>query len=87
MNWCEVEYVLLKTLKLQPSELDRMEFWRAELLLEIHKDKTEEENKRRTQQEQQQNMPNMSSMMQQQQNMFKGLSSGGNPFGGKLPKF
>lgn len=78
-NWCEVEYVLLKTLRLQPSELDRMEFWRAEMLLEIHKEKTEDENRRRTQQENQQNssMPNMSS----QQNMFKNLTSGSNPFG------
>lgn len=60
-----------------------MEFWRAEMLLEIHKEKTEEENKRRTQQENQQNssVPNMSSMMSSQQNMFKNLTSGGSPFG------
>lgn len=87
MNWCEVEYVLLKTLNLQPSELDRMDFWRAELLLEIHKEKTEEENRKRTQQEKAEGVPNMSSMMQQQQNAFKGLTSGGSPFGGSLPKF
>lgn len=82
MNWCEVEYVLLKTLNLQPSELDRMEFWRAEVLLEIHKEKTEEENKRRKQEEANSgaSMPNMNSMMSQQQNMFKGLG------GGKIPK-
>lgn len=78
MNWCEVEYVLLKTLNLQPSELDRMEFWRAEVLLEIHKEKTEDENKRRKQEEANNgaNMPNMNSMMAQQQNMFKGLGNG-----------
>jgi len=84
MNWCEVEYVLLKTLNLQPSELDRMDFWRAELLLEIHKEKTEDENKRRKKEEANSgaNMPNMNSMMTQQQNMFKGLGGGG-----KMPKF
>lgn len=79
MNWFEIEYILLKTLRLQPSELDRMEFWRAEVLLEIHKDKTEEENKRRKKEEttQNANMPNMNSMMSNTQNMFKGMSSGG----------
>jgi len=78
MNWCEIEYILLKTLRLQPSELDRLEFWRAELLLEIHKEKTEEENKRRKQEEANSpNMPNMNSMMSNTQNMFKGMSSGG----------
>jgi hypothetical protein len=68
-------------LRLQPSELDRMEFWRAEVLIEIHKEKTEEENRKRKKQEDQQgaNMPNMNSMLSQQQNMFKGLTSGGAP--------
>jgi hypothetical protein len=77
MNWCEIEYILLKTLRLQPSELDRLEFWRAELLLEIHKEKTEEENKRRKQEESNSpNMPDMNSMMSNTQNMFKGMSAG-----------
>jgi len=78
MNWCEIEYFLLKMLRLQPSELDRMEFWRAEILVEIHKEKTEDENKKRKKQDDTQNaqMPDMSSMMQQQQNMFKGMAGG-----------
>jgi hypothetical protein len=73
-------------LRLQPSELDRMEFWRAEMLVEIHKEKTEEENRKRKKQEDSNagTMPNMNSMMQQQQNMFKGLSGGGMP---SMPKF
>jgi hypothetical protein len=78
MNWCEVEYILLKTLRLQPSELDRMEFWRAEVLLEIHKQKVEEENKQRKKQEEQQSaqMPNMSGIMGQQQSMLGNLTKG-----------
>lgn len=80
MNWCEIEYILLKTLRLQPSELDRLEFWRAELLLEIHKERTEEENKKRKQEEANSpNMPDMNSMMSNTQNMFKGLSGGSMP--------
>jgi hypothetical protein len=73
-------------LRLQPSELDRLDFWRAELLVEIHKEKTEEENRKRKKQEDSQggNMPNMNSMMSQQQNMFKGLASGGGPNFGNL---
>lgn len=70
---------MLKTLRLQPSELDRMDFWRAEMLLEIHKEKTEEENKRRKKAEEKENgnAPNMNSMLSQQQSMLKSFSSGG----------
>lgn len=62
-----------------------MEFWRAEILIEIHKEKTEEENRKRKKQEDsdQKSMPNMNSIMSQQQNMFKGL--GGSMPG--MPKF
>jgi hypothetical protein len=86
MSWFEVEYILLKTLRLQPSELDHMEFYRAEILLEIHKEKTEEENKRRKKQEDQQgaNMPNMSGFMGQQKAFMGNLTKGGGP---KPPKF
>jgi hypothetical protein len=74
-------------LKLQPSELDRMDFWRAEMLVEIHKEKTEEENRKRKKQEDQQSagMPNMNSMLAQQQNMFKGM--GVNTPSLNIPKF
>jgi len=77
-NWSEIEYYLLKQLKLQPSELDRLEFWRAETLIEIHKDKTEEENRRRKKENEQQgaSVPSMGSFMNQQQSMYKNLSSG-----------
>ena len=56
-----------------------MDFWRAEMLLEIHKEKTEDENKRRKKEEESQggNTPNMGSMMSQQQSMFKSITSGG----------
>jgi hypothetical protein len=43
MNWFEVEFILLKHLDLQPSELDRMEFYRAEYLLHFFKEYTEKE--------------------------------------------
>ena len=46
-NWSEVEFILLKVLDLQPSELDRLEFWRAELLMDNLKKFNEEENNRR----------------------------------------
>lgn len=46
-NWSEVEFILLKVLDLQPSELDRMEFWRAETLMDNLKKFNEEENNRR----------------------------------------
>jgi hypothetical protein len=85
MNWCEVEYILLKTLRLQPSELDRMAFWRAELLIEIHKEKIEEENKQRKKQEQSQGgeVGGMNSLLSQQKSMMSSFATGG---GFKMPK-
>jgi len=50
-NWFEAEFLLLKILKLQPSELDRFEFWRAEILMENLKNWNEKENEHRKQQE------------------------------------
>lgn len=77
MNWCEIEYILLKTLRLQPSELDRMDFWRAELLIEIHKEKTEEENKQRKKQEQQTGETSgMGSLLSQQKSMMSSFANG-----------
>ena len=54
----------LRHLKCQLSELDRLEFWRAEMLFENHKEAVEEENrKNKTQNESQQKMPDMKSAM------------------------
>lgn len=46
-----MEFLLLKTLKCQLSELDRIEFWRAETLMENLKKYNDEENKRRKEEE------------------------------------
>jgi hypothetical protein len=54
-NWFEVEYVLLKHLRLQPSELDKMEFYRAELLIENFKKYTEKEKEAQKEQEKEYN--------------------------------
>jgi hypothetical protein len=42
-NWFEAEFILLKVFRLQPSELDRLEFYRAEILMENLKKHNEEE--------------------------------------------
>jgi hypothetical protein len=52
-NWFEVEFILLKVLKLQPSELDRMEFYRAEILMENLKEFNEEQEGKRKKDEEQ----------------------------------
>ena len=58
-NWFDVEFLLLKILRLQPSELDKMEFYRAEYLMEKQKEWSERENKQRQKEEseQKENMP------------------------------
>jgi hypothetical protein len=53
-NWFEAEFILLKVLKLQPSELDRLEFYRAEILMENLKNFNEEEEGRRKKEEESQ---------------------------------
>lgn len=65
-------------LRLQPSELDRMDFWRAEVLIEIHKEKTEEENRKQKKQNDQQeaNTPNMGSFLNQTKGLMGGLGGG-----------
>jgi hypothetical protein len=54
-NWFEVEYILLKHLRLQPSELDKMEFYRAELLIENFKKYSEKEKEAQKEQEKEYN--------------------------------
>jgi hypothetical protein len=60
-NWFEAEFILLKVLKLQPSELDKLEFYRAEILMENLKQFNEEEEGGRKKEQEQQEMPNTSS--------------------------
>ena len=67
-NWFELEFLLLKILRLQPSELETMQFFRAEYLIENLKKHTEEENKQRKREEDEQQkgmpqQPNASKMM------------------------
>ncbi len=45
-NWFEVEFSLLKVLRLQPSELEGMEFYRAEYLMENLKEFNEKEKEK-----------------------------------------
>lgn len=86
-NWFEVEFVLLKHLKLQPSELDAMEFYRVEFLLENWKEHTEKENKSRKEQESDQtDKYSPSAMQRQQSSMMKQYMGGSNNLGGSSPK-
>ena len=67
-NWFELEFLLLKIIRLQPSELDRMEFYRAEFLIDNLKKHSEEENKNRKKEEEKYNestlkQPNPSKLM------------------------
>lgn len=87
-NWFEVEFVLLKQLKLQPSELDRMEFYRVEYLMENYKDYIDKEAKTRKERESEQmakyNPKSMTSSNKGLQQYMKGT----NPYKGlKTPKF
>jgi hypothetical protein len=54
-----------------------MDFWRAELLLEIHKEKMEEENRRRKKEEDSTKTPSMGGFLSQQQSAFSNLTKGG----------
>jgi len=93
MNWFEIEFVLLKHLKLQPSELDKMEFYRAEYLMENFKafiDKENDKNKRQHDDQKQNQGFDMDSMKSDQNKMMNkyiggsGLSKMAGQF--KMPK-
>jgi hypothetical protein len=78
-NWSDVEFIFLKVLRLPPDKLDRLEFYRAEILMEKLKEWNEKEGTRHKQQEesQQANMPkfDQSSMMRDAGKMLKGANS------------
>jgi len=87
-NWFEVEFILLKVLKLQPSELDRMEFYRAEILMENLKEFNEEQEGKRKKDEEQYDQ---SGMMGQANSMMRGaqqsLPSFSMPSSTSMPSF
>ncbi len=74
-SWFEVEFLLLKLLRLQPSELDRIEFYRAEFLMENLKDWNEKEQKQRKKEEDEQSSSmggyDMGSMQRNANQMMK----------------
>jgi hypothetical protein len=78
-NWFEVEFILLKVLKLQPSELDKMEFYRAEILMENLKNFNDEEEGRRKKEEEKQGlsdpMKGAADMMRSSQRSLPNFSS------------
>jgi hypothetical protein len=85
-NWSKVEYACLRYLKCQLSELDRLEFWRAEMLFENHKEAVEEENRKNKTQQESQQMPSMGQavgdLVKSTGGKFPGFGGGGMP---KLP--
>ena len=50
-NWFKIEFIFAKNLHITPSELDQMEFYRVEYMLQNYEEFIEEENKRQKQQE------------------------------------
>jgi hypothetical protein len=86
-NWFEVEFLLLKILKLQISELDRLEFWRAEILMENLKNWGEKENENRKQQEKDQSSSySMGDAQRGASDMMKNANVN-LPSMGSMPKF
>jgi len=86
-NWFEVEFLLLKILKLQISELDRLEFWRAEILMENLKNWGEKENENRKQQEKDQSSSySMGDAQRSASDMMKNANMN-IPSMGSMPKF
>jgi hypothetical protein len=82
----KIEYILLKHLNLQPSELERLPFHRVESLIKNFKEDNEKENARRAEEEKKQKaeMGDVSNLKKQQKNITK---SHGMPKMPKMPKF
>ena len=87
-NWFEVEFILLKVLKLQPSELEKMEFYRAEILMENLKEFNEEEEGRRKKDEEKYDTSNpMSSSNTMMRDAQRSMPSFNMPSSGSMPSF
>jgi hypothetical protein len=90
-NWFEVEFILLKILRLQPSELDRLDFYRAEILMENLKNwqEKEQDHHKRQEDDQQKSMPsfNQSSLMRDAGNLMKGAGSSMPSLPSSMPSF
>jgi hypothetical protein len=68
-------------------DVDQLEFWRLEMLLDNHKDAVEEENRKNKTQQEAQKTPDMSKMMGDMTKSMGGLGSGGGFSMPSLPKF
>ena len=86
MNLSKMEFLLLKHLNLQPSEIAEMEFYRLEYLIEHFKEWNEEEKKKREKEESKQKKE-QGSMMDYKKELKKQQKSQGNFSKPKLPKF
>jgi len=53
-NWFKIEFIFAKNLHIIPSELDKMEFYRVEYMLQNYEEFIKEENKQATAQNKQQ---------------------------------
>lgn len=80
MNLIEIEYVMLRQLKMQPSELWAHPFYEIEYLIDLFKKDQEEQEKQRKNQEDASGVPNIgsmgSSMMRDAKNSFNSMTSG-----------
>lgn len=89
-NWLEVEFILLKHLKLQPDVLDKMEFYRVEYMLHFFKEYAEKEKAANDKENGKQSSSSMiKDAHRNQSNMMKNMkmpsSSGMNNFPTKFP--
>lgn len=78
-SWFEVEFLLLKILRLQPDVLDKMEFYRAEILMDNLKEWNEKEQEQRKKEDKEQSSQassyDSSSMSRQAGSMMKSAGS------------
>jgi hypothetical protein len=89
-NWFEVEFILLKILRLQPSELDCLEFYRAEFLMENLKEWNEREKEQRDKETDDQSTTagfDQASLTRSAGDMMKNASSSFNMPNFSMPKF
>ena len=85
-NWLEVEFILLKHLRLQPDVLDKMEFYRVEYMLHFFKEYAEKEKAAQEKENGQQSSTSMVKEAQRNQaNMMKNMKQPSIPKMNNLP--
>jgi hypothetical protein len=85
-NFLELKYLLIKQLRIQPSEVEQLEYYELEYMIEFHKKWTDKEREAREKDEKQQSSITNNKQFSDAQKMMKNNNMPKMPSGSSMPK-